>query len=333
MVTGPTHKQRSAAGLAGAGTAPGVARLDLAIGDASSASCIVKLTSLPEVTAHRLVDAALPRMAPKFLQAVPLSDGDPRHARYLLVMEDCCAKQPATTLTALLARRHRRGTQTYLNAAIQQVAALHRRFETCAAELERRGIGPAVTSRVPDAHEVASVIERALRLSACGGGDEDLGAQCAAISQGMSDFFSRMRNKERHTLVHGDLHFDNILVTETDRLIMVDWGAVATANPCWDLVFFGPDELATYLYATGMRARRYREDFLEDHRAAVAVRMFDLLQAAMNLKRHRPSEVRSAVDVIIRNLARVAQRPYRGGIGFRAARRPPKTNRLRSLKI
>jgi hypothetical protein len=149
-----------------AGTGPGMARLDLSIGDASSASCIVKLTSLPEVTAHRLVDAALPRMAPKFFQAVPLGDGDPRHASYLLVMEDCGAKQPATTLTALLAGRHRRGTQTYLNAAIQQVAALHCRFETCVEGLEKRGIRPAVTSRMPDAHEVANVIERALRLSA-----------------------------------------------------------------------------------------------------------------------------------------------------------------------
>jgi len=333
MVAGLTNKQRSVTGLAGAGTGPGLAKLDLAIGDASWASCIVKLTSLREVTAHRLVDGALPRTAPKFLQAVPLGDGDPRDEHHLLVMEDCGAKQPAATLTALLAGQHRRGARTYLNAAIQQVAGLHRRFEMCAAELEGRGIGPAVTGRVPDAHEVASVIERALRLSACRGRDGDLGAQCIAVSAEMSDFFSRMQNKERHTLVHGDFHFDNILVTETDQLIMVDWEAAATANPCWDLVFFGPGELATYLYTTGMRARRDREDFLEDHRAAVAVRMFDLLQAAIKLKRHRPSEVRAAVDAIIRNLARVAQRPYRGGIGFRATRRRPKNNRSRPLKI
>jgi aminoglycoside phosphotransferase (APT) family kinase protein len=149
----------------------------------------------------------------------------------------------------------------------------------------------------------------------------------------MSDFFNRMQNKETHTLVHGDLHFDNILVNETDRPIIVDWGAAGTANPCWDLVFFGPGELAIYLHARRTHGRRRRLDFLEDHRAAVAVRMFDLLRAAMNLKGQRPSEVRSAVDAIIRNLARVAQRPYRGGIGFRAARRPPKGDRPQPLRI
>jgi aminoglycoside phosphotransferase (APT) family kinase protein len=143
----------------------------------------------------------------------------------------------------------------------------------------------------------------------------------------MSDFFARMQNKERHTLVHGDFHFDNILVRQPDGPIVVDWGAAALANPCWDLVFCGFDELATYLHATGTRAHR-RKDFLEDHRAAVAVRMLGLLQAALALQQQRPAAPRSAIPVIIRNFARAASRPYRAGTGFgmaRPTRRPPRT--------
>jgi hypothetical protein len=302
------------------GTGHGIARLDITSRVAATATCIAKVTSFREVAAHRLVDAALPRLAPKFFQAVALGEDDPANERYLLLMEDCGAKAPITTLTALFSgSRTRGGAQQHLKVALLRLAAVHRRFARCAAELERRGIGPALTGRVPDAHEVASIIERALHLCGRSRRDVHLGARCTAISHQMSDFFARMRDNERHTLVHGDFHFDNILVREPDGPIIADWGAAATANPCWDLVFCGLSELSNYFSATRAHAR-HRQDFLEDHRAAVAVRMLGLLQVAIGLQRHRPAEVRSAVPVIVRNLARAASRPYRGGIGFRTAR-------------
>jgi Phosphotransferase enzyme family len=319
MPSGLANKRASVSEQAEMGTGHGIVRLDISSRAAATASCIAKVTSLREVAAHRLVDAALPRLAPKFFQAVALGDDDPARERYLLLMEDCNAKAPVRTLRELLSgRRTRRGAQMHLIAAIRQLAVLHRRFETCTAELERRGIGPALTGRVPGAQEVTSIIERALHLSRRSSRDKSLGAQCAVVSQQMSDFFARMQNKERHTLVHGDFHFDNILVREPEGPIVVDWGAAATANPCWDLVFCGLGELRTYLRATRTHARR-QQDFLEDHRAAVAVRMLGLLQAALVLQRHRAAEVRLAVPIIIRNFARAASRPYRGGTGFRMA--------------
>ena len=240
----------------GTGHGRGITKFDLSIDDAAAASCVAKVTSLREVAAHRLVDAALPRLTPKFFQALSLGDENPARERYLLLMEDCGAKAPVTTLTALFSGPHgRRGAQKHLKAAIQQLAAVHRRFETCAAELERRGIDPALTGRVPDAQEVGSIIERGLHLAGSNSRDEILGARCAVVSHQMSDFFGRMQNKERHTLVHGDFHFDNVLVREPDGPIVVDWGAAALANPCWDLVFCGLGELRTYLYATRRYAR------------------------------------------------------------------------------
>jgi hypothetical protein len=320
MLSGLANKRASVSERAETGTDHGIVRLDISTRDAATASCIAKVTSLREVAAHRLVDAALPRLAPKFFQAVALADDDPARGRYLLFMEDCGAKAPITTLRALLSGwRTRRWAQLHLKAAFQQLAAVHRRFESCAGELERHGIAPALTGRVPDAHEVASVIERALHLSGRRTRDESLGARCAIVSHQMSDFFARMQNKERHTLVHGDFHFDNIIVRQPDGPIIVDWGAAATANPCWDLVFCGLSELSNYLSATRTHAC-HRQDFLEDHRAAVVVRILGLLQAAIGLQRHRPAEVRSAVPAIIHNFARAASRPYRGGTGFRAAR-------------
>jgi hypothetical protein len=320
MPSGLANKRASVSDRAGTATGHGLVRLDISIRAAATVSCVAKVTSLREVAAHRLVDAALPRLTPKFFQAASLGDENPARERYLLLMGDCGAKAPVTTLTALFSGPHgRRGAQKHLKAAIQQLAAVHDRFETCTAELERRGIGPALTRRGPDAPEVASIIERALDLAGCDSRNESLGAQCARVSHQMSDFFDRMQNKERHTLVHGDFHFDNILVREPDGPIVVDWGAAALASPCWDLVFCGLGELAIYLYATRTQAHR-RKDFLEDHRAAVAVRMLGLLRAALVLQRHRPAEVRSAVPIIIRNFARAALRPYRGGTGFGTAR-------------
>jgi hypothetical protein len=320
MPSGLANKRASVSERAGTATGQGIVRLDISTRAAAPASCVAKVTSLREVAAHRLVDAALPRLTPKFFQAVSLGDENPARERYLLLMEDCSAKAPVTTLTALFSGPHgRRGAQKHLKAAIQQLAAVHRRFETCTAELERRGIGPALTGRVPDAQEVGSIIERGLHLAGSNSRDESLGARCAVVSHQMSDFFGRMQNKERHTLVHGDFHFDNVLVREPDGPIVVDWGAAALANPCWDLVFCGFGELAIYLYATRTHAHR-QKDFLEDHRAAVAVRMLGLLRAALVLQQHRPAAVRSAVPIIIRNFARAALRPYRGGTGFGMAR-------------
>ncbi len=328
MLSRLANRLASPSERAGTAAGHGIVRLDISTGAAATASCVAKVTSLREVAAHQLVDAALPRLTPKFFQAISLDDENPARDRYLLLMEDCGAKAPVTTLTALFSGPHgRRGAQKHLKAAIRQLAAVHRRFETCAAELERRGIGPALTGRVPDAQEVASIIERGLRLAGCSSRDETLGAQCATVFHHMSDFFARMQNKERHTLVHGDFHFDNILVRQPDGPIVVDWGAAALANPCWDLVFCGFDELATYLHATGTRAHR-RKDFLEDHRAAVGVRMLGLLQAALALQQQRPAAPRSAIPVIIRNFARAASRPYRAGTGFGMAqptRRPSRT--------
>jgi hypothetical protein len=319
MLSGLANNRASVPARAEAGTSAGIVRLGISTRAAAAPICIAKVTSLREVAAHRLVDAALPRLAPKFLQAVALGDDDPARECYLLFMEDCGARAPVTTLTALFSGPHaRRGASMHLKNAIRQLAAVHRRFETCAAKLERRGIGPALSGRIPDAQEVASIIERAFHLAGRSSRDESLGLRCARVSHQMSDFFARMQNKERHTLVHGDFHFDNILVREPGGPIIVDWGAAATANPCWDLVFCGLSELSNYLSATRTHGCR-RQDFFEDHRAAVAVRMLGLLQAALALQRHRPAEVRLAVPVIIRNFARAASRPYRGGTGFRTA--------------
>jgi Phosphotransferase enzyme family len=295
----------------------GLIRLDLSTGDPTATSCLAKVTSRREVASHRLVDAALPGLSPRFFQAVPLGDGDPARQHYLLLMEDCGAHAPITTLTALVSGQLRRHVcQTSVKAAIRHLASVHRHFETRIGELEMLGIPPVSIGHAPDAREFARTIDLAIDLSGRDRCSESLVARCAAVSAEMSDFFARLQNKARHTLVHGDFHFDNILVRKADELIIVDWGAAATANPCWDLVFCELGELAAYLHAAYRQARQYRVQFLEDHRAAVAVRMFVLLRAAAALPGRQQTALRPAVDVIVRNLARVTSRPYQGGIGF-----------------
>jgi hypothetical protein len=229
----------------------GIIRLNLPTGDTTATSCLAKVTSWREVVAHRLVDAALPGLSPRFFQGVPLGDGAPALQRYLLLMEDCGANAPVTTLTALFfGQRVRSACQTSLTAAIRRLAAVHRHFEICTGELEMLGIPPVSMGRVPDAREVASTINRAIDLSESSCRNESLVTRCAAVAAEMSDFFTRLQNKARHSLVHGDFHFDNILVREPDELIIVDWGAAATANPCWAWCFVGSASLRSIFTQT-----------------------------------------------------------------------------------
>jgi hypothetical protein len=161
----------------------GIIRLDLSNGDTTATSCLAKVTSWREVVAHRLVDAALPGLCPRFFQGVPLGDGAPALQRYLLLMEDCGANAPVTTLTGLFSgRRGRRACQMSLTAAIRRLAAVHRHFETCTSELEMLGIPPVSMGRVPDAREVASTINRAIDLSESSCRNENLVTRCAAVA-------------------------------------------------------------------------------------------------------------------------------------------------------
>lgn len=44
------------------------------------------------------------------------------------------------------------------------------------------------------------------------------------------------RVKQRHILIHGDLHFKNMLVDETGKLSgIIDWGDVSIGHPACDL--------------------------------------------------------------------------------------------------
>jgi hypothetical protein len=82
------------------------------------------------------------------------------------------------------------------------------------------------------------------------------------------------------------------------------------------LVFCGLGELTIYLHADHRQARRCRLEFLEDHRAAVAIRMFFLLRTAVALQGRQQAALQPAIDVTVRNLARAVSSPYLGGIGF-----------------
>jgi hypothetical protein len=98
MPSGLANKRASVSERAGTATGHGIVRLDISTRAAAPASCVAKVTSLREVAAHRLVDAALPRLTPKFFQAVSLGDENPARERYLLLMEDCGAKAPVSRL-------------------------------------------------------------------------------------------------------------------------------------------------------------------------------------------------------------------------------------------
>ena len=283
-------------------------------------SCFLKITSQRETAALAMVDAALPGIAPKFLQAVPLCEDDPAGGDYLLLMEDCCPGRRATLTRLFTARTAKPRAGLYLQRVLQALAALHWRFRDLSAALTRQGIPLALSGPEPAPDQTRDIVERAIRLLPpdCGS-SEQLRERCLSLAGRMRGFVDRLNRSNRHTLVHGDFHFDNVVIGRQGRPVLADWGAAAIANPCWDLAFCGPAEVAVYCAAIRTGAGPQPRYCGEDHRAAVAVRMLLLAGAALAVTQEpQRRRLGTALPVIMANFAKAADPEFRGGIGFRA---------------
>ena len=228
-----------------------------------------------------MVDAALPGIAPKFLQAVPLCEDDPAGGDYLLLMEDCCPGRRATLTRLSRPGPQSRGPGFICNACCKPsrrctggsglVGRIDAARNPPGAERARAGAGPdpgyrrarhpPVAPRLRFKRTVARALPEPRRPHA------------------------RLRRplepQQPARLVHGDFHFDNVVIGRQGRPVLADWGAAAIANPCWDLAFCGPAEVAVYCAAIRTGAGPQPRYCGEDHRAAVAVRMLLLAGAAL----------------------------------------------------
>ncbi len=292
-------------------------RIDLSPKPAtSSLPCVVKLASKREITAFQTVQTELPWITSKIIQAIPLEDGA-ANDEYLLLMEDSSADSGTTLTSQFLTEAEKPKAWSHLGTALKYLAALHRHFRGCAAALKERGLPMALARVAPTSRESNEVIARALKSLPPGiGSGEALRDQCAAVSSRMEYFFARLQDENRHTFVHGDFHFDNVVIDNRRMPVLIDWGAAGVANPCWDLVFCGPNEISVYQSAIGPLSASEVRDFREDHRAAIAARMFCLLEAALAKDSNRLSAIMPPLHIFISNFALAADPDFRGGVGF-----------------
>src|SRR5271170_1175159 len=166
---------------------------DAAPQDAAGVPGFLKITSRREAAALALVHAALPGIAPKFLQAAPLGEDDPAGGDYLLLMEDCCPGGGATLTQLFVSAAERPHAGLRIEVTLQYLAALHWRFRGCSIALTRQGIPLALTRTAPAPDEARDVIERAIRLLPPDfRSSKDLRERCLSLARRMRGFADRL---------------------------------------------------------------------------------------------------------------------------------------------
>jgi len=299
-----------------------------ALADESSPGLTAKRMSGRELRTLMLVDQRLPGLTARLSTAAPMGTGsDPDDADdWLVVME----RRGGDTLTRRLDGRAS-SDRDVLDRTLERLALLHQTFLGCGEDLARLGLRPApiLSKPPPGRSEIDEVLAACAQFSRWPLGEE-LAAASGTLERDWRFYVDRLADSRRHTLAHGDLHFDNVVVDARGLPAIIDWGCALIAHPCWDLVFCGPRELSVYRARTAVAGGDV-EAFLTDLLAALAVRMFELLAAACDCVRGgvEPDGVGPAARVLLSNLCLVNRSPFRGGLGF--ARGEPRPGRAAKI--
>jgi hypothetical protein len=277
---------------------------------------IAKFVSDRELNTIALIGRKLPRLVPAVQQVIRGGDGlFGAQSESWLFMTDCA--EGGGSLTEVLTLRQG-CSQTALKQTLLNLAKIHVFFRNSVEVL--RGIGlspPALLLRdAPSRAVVRDVLSDAAQSAGLYSNDL-VWKLSKVVNQRWDNYSDRLRVPLSHTLVHGDFHFDNIVISNGWPTI-VDWGSAAIANPCWDLIFCGPQELQSYWCCDGAIGECGEEAFYQDLAAAVCLRVFELLELAVGDLGclDRIDLIRPALGVCLRNLCKLLDNPFRGGVGF-----------------
>jgi hypothetical protein len=287
---------------------------------------LVKTTNEIEYAVHRLVSQA-------FREAVPelIAGGRTGHdagAEWLLVLEDL----PVGPLARVTARAGPGKTGAPpcgmvrelapFREALRLLARVHAHFQERRCQLEGCGLRPIT----PDALSLQrSVPASCALLRFCKTFfDLCLDGQAIAELERIGSFLPAVLRSlgepEAWTLVHGDLHFGNLLLDACGGVRIADWGSAAIQAPAWDLILCGEPEVNHYLAAaTGHACHLGTEkEFLERLRAAVICRMYGFIQTGLaSLLQAGSTWVLDALPVCVRRLLEAAgSTAFRGGQGI-----------------
>jgi hypothetical protein len=258
-----------------------VFRITFGTGPHDGHSVILKLASRWESKVLQRTAAELPRTVPA-LYGSPIELGDSPEGPVGLLMEDLApggeelrAPDPATQTAAY-------------SGAIFPLAVVHDHFADDVARLAPRqavnGLLSAAVLALPDLLRLLGAVGLPLDPASI---DE-----LADIGRHVEEHIDRCLSPHAQTLVHGDFHPANIIMSESrEDVRIIDWGRSGAGPPEWDLVLCGESEIRLYLATRRAVADREMElePFCARLRAAVIVRMYEFICTTVNLVfGHRP---------------------------------------------
>lgn len=271
-----------------------VQRLTLA-GKADSLNLVVKRVSQTEFTTHALLSQEVPHLVPRLHAAVEIKAND-----WLLFMEDLSVPGPEAAMDL-----------TGMRSALRSLAEVHSRFANSRNRLRAAGLSTIGVN----APEVGRRLRQALDVLIAIGPLFDLTAErtriAGEVALSLRSETIRLIKEPRHTLVHGDFHFGNVLRLSRTEVRISDWGCAAMQVPAWDLIMCSEDEVSYYLDHS-----KRGDGFFQDLRAAVLYRMAEFIIAGTRLLFASPVRIADTLPLCIDRLIEAATAmEFRGGRG------------------
>jgi Phosphotransferase enzyme family len=240
-----------------------------------------------ERTVHTLVAAELPGVTASILAAPRESRReDPRP----VLMERLDSAAQREVQNTIMERR------ALLDGGLRALARLHIHFEGQADRLEALGLTfPAVP---PDP---SSILLPFLATAFQIGGREFGTTENARIRSAIAareQAYTILARRAEWTLAHGDLHLGNLLRAGTASVRIVDWESACLQLPVWDLVAWPIEFIDIYLRHRCTLSTQQNVDleaFYRDLRAAITVRMLEMLTALARLNAGTSSDWVSSV--------------------------------------
>lgn len=229
-----------------------------------------KLARKREALVHATISKQFPKLTAPFCHFQPM-DGEVG----TLIMQDLAAFGCVRMEDAL---RERPNEAWSLSRQLcKQLVLLHSAFvgdEERAHFLSLKG--------KPNPARVEQLQKKAAALLARGdlpGLGRDFVSRAAAIVRLLSEDHTAVRGVQRPTLLHGDLHFRNVLVSPGGEMYLIDWGEACWGNVCWELAMLPEPFLRVYWECARLTSLipDALDDFLHAHRWFATCRALDLL--------------------------------------------------------
>lgn len=163
-------------------------------------------------------------------------------------------------------------------------------------------------------------------------------ATSPALQQLVRDVLARW---PRSTLIHGDLRWDNVILADDGRQVLVDWELWALGDPAWDVACVAAQSLQWWAASAGPSGQpadstfplarvlpsmfRFVDTYAAERSEGFVVRVAQLtalrlVQAAYELLSGRASGAN--IDLVLRVADALAARPRDGWRRLRAGQRP-----------